>query len=268
MDVTVDHNTFEHGIGGAGPNGRSANGMEFVILRGRPTASMSISNSSFYDTSGDLMEALNWGVNSTMYLRLTNVTAAHSTGGGNTVALPFNNGDCLLESSAGSGTTTALQVTGSTLTDCANNGLTVHNNVVNGSGPARVLAVDVDASSIHGNRGHNVRVANLTALNQLAGRIQGTNLSDSTGTNVSFDQTGGTTAQAALDLGGGVLRSRGENCLTGPNPITADTIGFNVLATQNWWGSPTGPRPGQVVAVGGSIKTNPFRTTPPASCSL
>ncbi len=268
LAITVDHNTFAHGVGGIGPNGRSANGMEFVILSGHPTASMSISNSSFYDTSGDLMEELNWGVNSTMHLSLSNVTASHSTGAGDTTALPFNNGDCLLESSAGSGTTTTLAVSGSHLSDCAGSGLTVHNNVVNGSGPAADLTFDVRSSRIAGNHKDNLHVVNLTDLTRLAGRAEGTNLSNATtGTNVAFDPTSGTTGYAALDLGGGALGSTGGNCLVGAGQADAETTGYNVLAEHNWWGAPTGPGAGRVVAVGGSIQTNPFLTAAPSSCS-
>ena len=267
LAITVDHNTFAHGVGGIGPNGRSANGMELVILSGHPTASMSISNSSFTDTSGDLMEELNWGVSSTMHLSLSNVTASHSTGAGDTTALPFNNGDCLLESNAGSGTTTSLNVTGTHLSDCAGNGLTVHSNVVNGSGPGTDLTFDVRSSSITGNRGDNLKVANLTGLTRLTGRTQGTNLSGATGANVAFDQTGGSTGYAALDLGGGALGSTGNNCIAGAGQADAATTGYNVLAEHNWWGSTTGPGTGRVVAVNGSIQTNPFLTTAPSSCS-
>ncbi|MGZ4741912.1 MAG: hypothetical protein ACXVYS_01760 [Oryzihumus sp.] len=267
LTMSVDHNTFAHGVGGIGPNGRSANGMEFVILSGAPTASMSITNSSFYDTSGDLMEELNWGVNSTMHLSLANVTASHSTGAGDSTALPFNNGDCLLESSAGSGTTTTLSATGTHLSDCANNGLTVHNNVVNGSGPAANLAFDVRSSSIHGNRGDNLKVTNLTGLTKLTGRTEGTNLTSATGTDIAFQQSG-TTGSTALDLGGGALGSAGGNCITGGGVADAQTNGFTVQAAHNWWGSPTGPGTGRVIAVNGTITTSPNLSAAPTSCSL
>jgi hypothetical protein len=276
MAITVDHNTFAHGIGGTAPNGRSGNGMEFVILSGHPTASMSIANSTFYDASGDLMEELNWGVNSTMHLSLSNVTASHSTGLGDDHNFPFNNGDCLLESSAGAGTTTTLAVTGTHLSDCVNNGLTVDNNVVNGTGPATDLTFDVKSSSITGNKADNLHLINSTSLTRLAGTVQNTNLSGSTGTNVAFDQLAGYdqsgTGYAALDLGGGALGSKGNNCIFGGGQLDAETTGYNVFAEHNWWGTPTGPGLGRVVAINSgwptsaSIQTSPFLTTKPTTC--
>lgn len=267
MTVAVNHNTAAHVGSGLTPYARSANGMEFVILSGDPTASMSIANSSFSDTSGDILEELNLGVGSQMKLSLDNVTATDSTGLGDTGALPFNNGDCLLELDAGSGTTTTLAAAGSNLTNCANNGLTVYSNVVNGSGPAKYLSFGVNSSTITGNRSHNLRVENLTGLTSLAGTVQDTNLGGSSGTNAAFDQPSGTTTNAALDLGGGSLGSSGGNCIAGGAVADAETTGYNVFAEHNWWGAPTGPAPGSVVAVNGTIQTTPFLTRKPAACS-
>lgn len=266
MTVAVNHNTAAHVGTGVTPYARSANGVEFVILSGDPTASMSIANSSFSDTTGDVLEELNLGVNSQMNLSLNNVTAADSTGLGDSGALAFNNGDCLLELNAGSGTTTTMAATGSHLNNCANNGLTVYSNVVNGSGPAKDLSFGVQSSTITGNRSHNIRVENLTDLTTLAGTVQDTNLNGSSGTNAAFDQPAGTTTNSALDLGGGSLGSSGSNCIAGGAVADAETTGYNVSAEHDWWGAPTGPAPGSVLAVNGSIQTTPFLTRQPAAC--
>lgn len=150
--------------------------------------------------------------------------------------------------------------------DCANNGLTVFSSVVNGSGPATDLSYDVNSSAITGNRSHNLRVMNDTALTRLAGATQNTNLNNSTGANVALDQTGGTTQHTALDFGGGSLGSQGKNCVAGAALLDAETTGFTVFAQHNWWGSPAGPGEGRTAAVNGSILTSPFLTAKPPTC--
>jgi hypothetical protein len=228
---------------------------------------MSIANSSFYDGPGDLLEELNWGVNSTMHLSLSNVTASHTTGLGDDKNFPFNNGDCLLESVAGAGTTTTLNVTGSHLSDCVNNGLTVDNHVVNGTGAAKALTFAVTNSSITANKADNLHVNIATPLTTLQGSVSATNLSGAAGTDAAFDQVGGSTEYNALDLGGGALGSAGNNCIFGGGQADAETTGYTVNAQHNWWGSPTGPGNGRVVAVNGSIQTNPFLPAAPSSCA-
>ena len=68
------------------------------------------------------------GTGATLDLTLDNVTVARSAGIGNTVILPFNNGDCVLAGSLGAGNTIQLAVRRSRLTDCANNGLSFGSN--------------------------------------------------------------------------------------------------------------------------------------------
>src|SRR5205807_1686941 len=131
LKASVEHNTWRHGIGGF-----SVNGMEMVITSGSPTAAMRISNSSFSDGPGDLLEEINFGTGATMSLDLERVTATHSTGLGNTYLLPGNNGDCLVMGHTGAGDSTSLRMRYSVLSDCANNGLTVASGVDNGSNGA------------------------------------------------------------------------------------------------------------------------------------
>ena len=71
---TVDHNLFEHGIGGA-----SCNGGEFFTGQGDGTQSLRISDSLFYDDPGDMLEENNLGTGSTMDMTLDHVTVAHTT---------------------------------------------------------------------------------------------------------------------------------------------------------------------------------------------
>lgn len=199
-----------------------------------------------------------------MRLDLDNVVARHSTGLGNTYVIPGNNGDCLLVGQSGAGDSTSLRMRDTRLTDCMNNGLTFGSNVSNGSsGPASELSFDIDRSQITANRGYNLRVVNLTALTRLWGKIQNTNLGGAQGTNIAFDQLGSTT-DATLDLGGGALGSVGRNCFSGGGQLDAETILFDVVAKNNWWGGPAGPGPGRVVTAGGSFSYAPVLTSRPA----
>lgn len=264
MQVTVVRNTYTNprGLGGF-----SANGMEMVSMGDSSRGRMVIRDSSFSGPPGDILEEGALGTNARLRLKLVNVVATRSVGVGNTAALPFNNGDCLLAGSLGAENVVKLTVKRSELTDCANNGLGIGSNVVNGSGPTRKLLVNVEDSEITGNRGANLGVRNFTDLRRLSVEVQRTDLSDSRGTgsasaNVTVEDLGNTTS-SDIDLGGGTLGSAGHNCLAG-GTLAADVRGFDVKAERNWWGSPAGPGPGRTVAVGGTLDFDPVLGSPPA----
>ena len=109
------------------------------------------------------------------------------------------------------------------------------------------MSLDVDRSEITGNRGSNVFAGTFNALDSLAVKIQRSDLSDAEGglglslADVAFEDLGGT-GRAVIDLGGGELRSRGGNCITG-GPLAANVVAYDVSAEGNWWGSPGGPGP-------------------------
>jgi hypothetical protein len=255
LNASVEHNTWRHGIGGF-----SVNGMEMVITSGSPTAAMRISNSSFSDGPGDLLEEINFGTRATMSLDLEHVTATHSTGLGNTYVLPGNNGDCLVMGHTGAGDSTALRMRYSELSGCANNGLTVASGVDNGShGAAGSLSFDIDHSRITGNHGDNLRIATENALTALTGKVQYTDLSGARLTDLALEQLAGTAAHTTLDFGSGQLGSAGHNCISGGGLLDAETIGYRAAARNDWWGTPLVP----VVAVGGSIDARAALARPP-----
>jgi hypothetical protein len=124
----------------------------------------------------------------------------------------------------------------------------------------------VTNSSITGNKADNLHVNIATPLTQLQGSVSATNLSGAAGTNAAFDQVSGSTEYNALDLGGGQLGSAGNNCIVGGGQADAESTGYTVNALHNWWGGPTGPGTGRVLAVNGAINTTPFLTTKPSTC--
>ena len=110
----------------------------------------------------------------------------------------------------------------------------------------------------------------VTPLTQLQVRVEDSDLSTSlSGVAVAFDQqpTGGT-GSYAIDLGGGALGSKGRNCIFGGAIYDLETMGYNVTAENDWWGTPSGPVSGKVVATdGGSIDDSSWLTHPSAACT-
>jgi hypothetical protein len=251
--------------------GFSANGVEVVNMGDGATASATITDSRFSGTPGDILELLNFGADATMRMTLRRVTATRSTGMGNTVVIPGNNGDCLLVGNGAAGGDMSATVRDSVLTECSNNGITVGSNVVQGgNGPAERMALDVDRSEITGNRGSNLLAGAFNGLDRMAVKVQRSDLSDSEGgvgiglANAAFEDLGNTTS-SAIDLGGGALGSAGQNCIAG-GVLAANLVSYDVSAEHNWWGSPNGLAPGRSLAVGGTLDAQPFLSAPPPSC--
>lgn len=256
MQVTVERNVYtnEHGLGGF-----SANGLEMVTMGDGSRVSLVVRDSHFSGSPGDVIEEGALGTNARLDMLLDGVVAERSTGVGNTVVLPFNNGDCVLAGSLGAGNDVRLTVRDSVLRDCANNGLSLGSNVVNGNGPTRNLSLDVSDSVITGNRGSNLGIRNFTALDALSVRVQRTHLTD-----LAVEDLG-STEQGVIDLGGGALGSEGDNCI-GPGLPAASVIGYDVSARQSWWGRPGGPGLLGVLVLGGTLDAGGPLATPPTAC--
>ncbi len=261
LNEHADHNTFAHGLGHI-----SANCVEVAASNGGPTMNIALTNSTCDYVVGDILEAANLSKDATMTFTIDHVVAAHSTFAGaqaSTQAEPGDDGDCLLEVASGSASTTSVNINDSQFTDCVADGLGVVSNVVDGAGPVKRLAFDVQNSSITANQISNLRVATATPVGELDGKIEHTDLSRSAGTNVTLedlDTTGGT--HAALDLGGGSLGSQGHNCIYGAGQADVTTVHYSLDARHDWWGAADGPGPGTTAAAGGTIASDPALSTP------
>lgn len=259
MEVLVTRNTYTNADG---KGGFSANGLEMVTMGDGSRASVVIRDSHFSGPPGDIIEEGALGTNARLHMALERVTAERSTGVGNTLVLPFNNGDCLLAGSLGAGNDVRLTVRDSVLRDCSNNGLSVGSNVVNGDGPTANIALDVEDSIITGNKGGNLGIRNFTALDTLTVMVRRTDLAGSSKTGSSVAELSaedlGSTARSVVDVDGG-------NCFSG-DPLSAEVIGYDVLARGNWWGEPGGPGPLSTSAVGGSLDTSQPLDAAPAYC--
>ena len=287
---SIKHNLYSSGIGGA-----STNGMEFIISNGKPYSELTISDSQFYNNPGDMLELFNRGEQgSTGILVLDRVLVDGTTisGGLPGYAIPAggvngvprastgdNTGECLGVASVGANDVTMLVMRDSEFVDCGNNGIEITNNHCTnppsvgpgcGDGDPHTVSIDIERSRISGSRYYNLWMNDVTPLTQLQVRVEDSDLSTSlSGVAVAFDQqpTGGT-GSYAIDLGGGTLGSKGRNCIFGGAIYDLETMGYNVTAENDWWGTPSGPVPGKVVASnGGSIDDSNWLTHLPAACT-
>jgi hypothetical protein len=286
---TISHNLYTSGIGGA-----STNGMEYIISNGRPYSQLTISDSQFYNNPGDMLELFNRGeLGSTGILILDHVLVDGTTisgglpayatppGGVNGVPLAStgdNTGECLGIASVGSNDVTALVMRDSVFVHCGNDGIEITNNHCTnpptpgpacGTGDPHSVSIDIERSRISGSQYYNLWFNEVTPLTQLQVRVEDSDLSTSlSGVAVAFDQqpTGGTGAYV-IDLGGGALGSKGRNCIFGGAIYDLETTGFNVSAENDWWGTPSGPVPGKVVATDGSVDYSNWLMHAPAACN-
>ena len=263
----ADHNTFAHGLGHL-----SANCFEAAASNGGPTMHLTLTHSTCDYVVGDILEADNLSRDATLTFLVDHVRADHSTFVGAEAfhqVEPGDDGDCMLEVASGSGSTTNVTIDNSQLTNCVADGLGVVSNAVDGPGaPVKQLGFDIERSRISSNKLSNLRVANVTPITELQGKVQQSDLSRSGGTALileGLDTSGGTHAQ--LDFGGGSLGSIGDNCIYDGNPLDAELLRDSAIARNDWWGQPGGPTPGQVIAAGASLDTaHPLTHAPAGTC--
>ena len=190
-----------------------------------------------------------------------------------------NTGECLGIASVGSFDVTKLVMRDSVFVHCGNNGIEITNNHCTnpptlgpacGTGNPHLVSIDIERSRISGSKYYNLWFNEVTPLTQLQVRVEDTDLSSSLrGIPVAFDQqpTGGT-GSYAIDLGGGALGIKGRNCIFGGAIYDLETTGFDVSAAYNWWGTPSGPVSGKVVASrGGSVDSSNWLTQAPSACN-
>ncbi len=287
---SISHNLYTSGIGGA-----STNGMEFIISNGKPYSSLTISDSAFYDNPGDMLELFNRGEQgSTGILTLDHVlvdgttishglpTYAIPPGGANGVPLAStgdNTGECLGIASVGANDVTMLVMRDSEFVGCGNNGIEITNNHCTnpptpgpacGAGNPHTVSIDIQRSRISGSNYYNLWMNDVTPLTELEVRVEDSDLSTSlSGVAVAFDQQPtGSTGSYTIDLGGGALGSKGRNCIFGGAIYDLETAGYAVTAENNWWGTPSGPVPGRVVAMaGGSVDDANWLSEPASACT-
>jgi hypothetical protein len=220
-----------------------------------------LANSTCDYVVGDILEAANLSKDATLTFKIDHVRAAHSTFAGAQAfhqVEPGDDGDCLLEVASGANSRTDVSITNSLFTDCVADGVGVISNAVDGSGAVKHLGFDVRNSRISANKLANIRIANVTPVDELAARAEHTDLSQSGGTPIfleNADSSGAT--HAALDLGGGALYSPGHNCIFGGSQGDVLATRYDLDAMHDWWGTAGGPSPGRIAAVGATVRSAP-----------
>jgi len=258
-------NTFAHGLGHF-----SANCFEIVSSSGDPTTNVNFTHSRCYDVVGDILEANNLASNSEMTFDVAHVFAEKSTFFGAPVwgeAEPGDDGDCMLDVTAGGGDRTSVAIDHSEFEDCVADGLGVVNNVVNGHGPIKLVSFKIENTQLTHNSLSNLRIANVTPITQLDGLIANSNLAHSYGSPLVFEglDPGGT--HGVLDFGGGPLHSPGNNCFFGGQPLTGELVGYTVSAKHDWWGQAGGPTAAQLLRVNDDLITSdPLAKAPAGTC--
>lgn len=266
---TIDRNTFEHGVGGF-----SCNGMEAVISNGSAHGEMYLSNSSFVDNPGDMLQQDNLGSGSTLILHLDKVTVRDTTerpGAPDAQPLPFNLGECILAGSTGTDNTTVLRIRDSDFSNC-NNGLTLLSGVsllLNGAGPDGLIDVEILNSRFRNNAYTNLVVGVIAPLRELRLRVENSDFRGAGDAAMAFKLIDlGSVETSSIDLGGGALGSSGGNCIADATNKDATTEGFSVLLRGNWWGRSGGPDPARLSeAGGGTLDTAAPRAAAPAHCA-
>lgn len=268
---TVNHNTFDHGIGFF-----SCNGFETIVSTGTATIDINLQNSTFQNNVGDMLEEYNLGGGSTMNFTARNVIADGTTwrepnapgssdGGANPA--PFNLGDCMLIFSAGGGNSTTLNMSDSLLEHC-NNGLSMANNAGtgNGSGPITRLVLNISQSVITQNAKYGVLFYNTTPAQLLQAGIADSTISDNTEPGVSIEENPTGSAQTAqFDLGGGSLGSPGGNCFYGNGRDDVEATDLAITADRDWWGHAGPPTALQTEnRLGGQVNTDGGLASQPA----
>jgi hypothetical protein len=263
----IDHNTFAHGIGGP-----SVNGGEFFIGAGSATLDVHISNSSFEDDAGDMLESNNLGTGSSLSLTIENVTVNHTTletaTGAQAPPLPeelpipaesfgsfTGHGFCFSQFTTGPQTVNKFTMINSRFSDCFADGIFAFfaNLPGFGGGPGALSSIDIQNSTITDVADYALHWVNYATLDQLAIKAENSTFTNADGTAIlGFDQaSGAVTLDAAVDFGGGALQSVGQNCIFGAAALDVESTGYSVFLEDNWWGNPVGPSPVGIAFTGG-----------------
>ncbi len=250
---TINRNTFAHGIGGF-----SCNGLEAVISTGPGRIDVKLTNSTFADNVGDMIEEGNLGAGSTMNFAIDNVVVdGTSERGGNPPGssdgglnpIPFNIGDCIIAGNNGGSAKTTFTMSNSVLRGC-NNGVSLFSNagIANGFGTTDLLTATITNSEIVDNAKYGFHAATYSQVDRFDVKIERTEITRNAQPGASFEAPLANQFGGRFDLGGGALGGVGRNCLYGNGRADVEATNLKVVAKLNWWGHPGAPTSGQTTA--------------------
>lgn len=253
MSVRIDRNVFRHGDGNF-----SANGLEYVTTTGSPTSDVVVTNSSFDDVTGDVIESYNLSPDAAKHsLTLDGVRASrsHFPAALLNPVVPANLGSCLVTTGFGRDSSTELVVRNTTLRDCSADGLGIITYVPDGPQPSGArLSFDIRDSTITGTAANGLNIRNIGDLAALHGRMENTTITGAAGAAIRASSDGAI-AEPVVDFGGGAFGSTGGNCVAAGAGV--DITGIPVSAQNNWWGTQSSPFTGSGVNTDAQLSTPP-----------
>ncbi|WP_330182906.1 hypothetical protein OHB26_04125 [Nocardia sp. NBC_01503] len=216
VEVRVDRDEFRDGHGNF-----SANGLEYVTTSGTPESRVTVTDSTFDNVSGDVIENYNLSTGGARQsLTLDKVRARHSSFPGAVLnpPVPANLGTCLVNTNFGRTAHTDLTVTDSEFGDCSADGIGLVSYTPTGSGPATAeLVFDIRDSSITGTAANGIAVINVGDTAVVRGSITRTDISGAGRSLISTRNSGGN-ARPILEFGPGTLDGVARDCLATADP--------------------------------------------------
>ncbi|MEV6771891.1 hypothetical protein AB0N05_25025 [Nocardia sp. NPDC051030] len=214
MDITISGNDFRNGSGNF-----SANGLEYVTTSGSPQSEVHVTDSTFENVTGDLIENYNLSTGGAhQSLTLDNVRAHHSTFPGALLnsLVPANLGTCVVTTNFGRTAHTDLTITNSDLADCSADGIGLIAYTPTGSNPSTSeLIFDIRDTTLNGAAANGINIINVGDTAALRGSLTRVAISAAQQALLHTSNSGGTIATASLDLSAVTLDGAALDCLTG-----------------------------------------------------
>ncbi|GAB16541.1 hypothetical protein GOEFS_004_00560 [Gordonia effusa NBRC 100432] len=262
LRVAVDRNTFRRGDGNF-----SANGLEYVTTTGSPRSSVTVTDSTFDDVTGDVIESYNLspdGAHHELTLTRVRATRSHFPAAILNPIVPVNLGSCLVATGFGRHSKTSLSVRDSRFAGCAADGIGIVSYTPrDGRSSTATMRFDIARTRVDGAAAHGINVVSVGDPRSIAGRVERTAITGSSTSSVNVENYGAPT-YSAFDFGGGALGSSGQNCLnTARDGLAVTATTADVSLRRNWWGRPTRPAANSIRSTGADIDTADPLTLPP-----
>lgn len=229
MRVSIDRNTYDHGGGHF-----SANGIEYVTSSGTPDTEVTLTNSTFRDVTGDVIENLNLsaeGARQSMIIDGVTAGGSHFPGAALNPLVPGNLGSCLFSASFGRDNSTSLVLRNAKIDQCSADGIGVYAYSPSGPNPAQhTMNFDISDTTVANTAVADLHVRTVGDL-ALTGSVERSRFAGP----VTLGQSGGTLAPGSvLDFGGGRLGSAGGNCFAAETGAALATPPLPIEAPAAW----------------------------------
>jgi hypothetical protein len=269
----IQGNTFAHGIGGS-----SCNGLEVFAGNSESNATVTVTDSTFTDGPGDMIEQNNLG-SGVMSLTLDRVVVAHARLATQTPplaqipAVAFGNftsqGHCVSLFNSGPGSSSHFKMTHSELSDCDGDGVNAFfANVAGlGDGAEKALTIDVDSSTISNVRQYGMRWISYAQVDDVGIKVRNSLFTEIGGASaLGLFQAAGSVppTQASIDFG--TAGSVGANCIGSGASHAVETLGYAASLVGEWWGSSSGAVSSTLLTNGPVLDTSLPLTSVPVTC--